>query len=70
MSILIDKVIDFSRKNYADFREITKDMKTAAMVNARGNAGMIYTGYLVEVLDRIKHLEKVEASHLAFAMSK
>jgi uncharacterized protein len=57
-------------KSYSTFRELTQDIKTAAMINARGNAGMIYTGYVVEVLDRIKHLETIDAFHLALAMKK
>ncbi|MFH1462348.1 MAG: DegV family protein [bacterium] len=59
-----------SLKNYADFRELTQDIKDAALINARGNAGMIYTGYLMEVLDRIKHLETVNAFHLALALRR
>lgn len=59
-----------SKKDYTSFRELAQDMQTAVMVNARGNAGMIYTGYLVEVLDRIKHLPTVDASHLALAMER
>ena len=59
-----------SQKDYPNFRELTKDIKEAAMVNARGNAGMIYTGYLIEVLDRIKHLETIDAFHLALAMRR
>lgn len=57
-------------KSYSTFRELTQDIKTAAMINARGNAGMIYTGYVIEVLDRIKHLETIDAFHLALAMKK
>ena len=59
-----------SRKEYSDFRELAEDMKDAAMVNARGNAGMIVTGYFVELLDRIKHLETIDAFHLALAMQR
>ncbi|MFH1582186.1 MAG: glycerol-3-phosphate acyltransferase [bacterium] len=59
-----------SRREYTDFREMTEDIKDAAMVNARGNAGMIITGYFVEVLDRIKHLETIDAFHLALAMQR
>lgn len=58
------------RKNYPDLRELVKDIKEAAMINARGNAGMIFTGYFIEVLDRIKHLETIDALHLAMAMKK
>jgi len=57
-----------AQKDYPNFRELTKDIKESAMVNARGNAGMIYTGYLIEILDRIKHLELLDAFHLALAM--
>jgi len=59
-----------SPKNYSTFRELTQDIKEAAMINARGNAGMIYTGYVIEVLDRIKHLETIDAFHLALAMKR
>lgn len=59
-----------SQKDYSSFRELTQDIKEAAMINARGNAGMIYTGYVIEVLDRIKHLETIDAFHLALAMKK
>ncbi len=59
-----------SPKNYSTLRELTEDIKQAAMINARGNAGMIYTGYIVEVLDRIKHLETIDAFHLSLAMKR
>lgn len=59
-----------SQKNYGDFRELAKDMNEAAMINARGNVGMISTGYFVELLERIKHLESLDAFHLAFAMQR
>jgi len=59
-----------SLKNYSTIRELTQDIKEAAMMNARGNAGMIYTGYIIEFLDRIKHLDFIDAFHLAFAMKK
>jgi acyl-phosphate glycerol 3-phosphate acyltransferase len=59
-----------SPKDYLTLRELTKDIKEAAMINARGNAGMIYTGYIIEVLDRIKHLKTVDAFHLSLAMKR
>jgi len=59
-----------SAKNYLTFRELSQDIKEAAMINARGNAGMIYTGYIVEFLDRIKHLKTIDAFHLALAMKR
>jgi uncharacterized protein len=59
-----------SRKKYQRIRELAEDIKQAAMINARGNAGMIFTAYLIELLDRVKHLETINASHLAFAMAR
>ena len=59
-----------SSKNYSTLRELTQDIKEAAMINARGNAGMIFTGYVIEVLDRIKHLKTIDAFHLALAMER
>jgi hypothetical protein len=59
-----------SSKNYSDLRDLTEDIKDAAMINARGNAGMICTGYFIEVLDRIKHLDTINAFHLALAMQR
>lgn len=59
-----------SAKNYSTLRELTQDIKEAAMINARGNAGMIFTGYVIEVLDRIKHLKTIDAFHLALAMKR
>lgn len=57
-------------KNYSNLRELTEDIKDAAMINARGNAGMICTGYFIEVLDRIKHLESINAFHLSLALKR
>jgi hypothetical protein len=57
-----------SRKKYITIRQLAEDIKEAAMINARGNAGMIFTGYLIEVLDRIKHLDSINALQLSFAM--
>lgn len=59
-----------SQKRYLAFRELTDDIKEAAMINARGNAGMILTGYLIEFLDNIKHLDTINAFHLASAMQR
>jgi len=59
-----------SRKSHEKIRELAEDIKTAAMINARGNAGMICTGYFIEVLDRIKHLESIDAFHLSLAMKR
>jgi hypothetical protein len=59
-----------SRKKYSTIRELTEDIKEAAMINARGNAGMIFTGYLIELLNRIKHLKTINAFHFAYAMKK
>lgn len=57
-----------ANKQYSSLEDLAKDIKSAAMVNARGNAGLIFTGYFAEVLDRIKHLEFIDAFHLAFAL--
>jgi len=59
-----------SQRDYPTMRELAEDIKEAAMVNARGNAGMIYTAYLIEVLDRVKHLETINAFHLGLAMER
>lgn len=59
-----------SQKDYPSFRELTEDIKEAAMINARGNAGMILTAYIIEVLDRIKHLQTIDAFHLALALDR
>ena len=59
-----------SRKQYSNFRELAEDIKQASMVNARGNAGMICTGYFFEVVDRIKHLDSVDAFHFALALRR
>ena len=59
-----------SSKEYSNLRELTKDIRESCLINARGNAGMIYTGYIVELLERIKHLETIDAFHLALAMKR
>jgi len=59
-----------SRKEYYNFQELAKDIKEAAMMNARGNAGMIFTGYLIRVLDHIRHSRFVNSYQLAVAMKK
>ena len=59
-----------SQKNYSTLRELTKDIKEAVMTNARGNAGMIYAGYLIKLLDTVKHLDSIDASHLSLAMKR
>lgn len=64
----IEGVIGY--KKYASIRELAKDIKEGAMANARGNAGMIYTGFLIKFLDKIKHLDFVEATDFARALQK
>jgi len=59
-----------SRRDYSSFQELTKDIGDAAMINARGNAGMIYTGYLIKILDEVKNLESINAFHLSLAMKR
>jgi len=59
-----------SRKEYKSFLELTQDIKDASMINARGNAGMIFTGYIIRFLDQIKSLERVGGLNLELAMRK
>jgi len=59
-----------SQKEYNSIFELTKDIKEGAMINARGNAGMIYTGYLIRFLDQIRNLKSVNDIHLSYAMRK
>ena len=59
-----------SQKEYKSFQELTKDIKEAALTNARGNAGMIFTGYLIRILDEIKNFDSVDSLKLARAMRK
>jgi len=59
-----------SQKEYKSFLELTQDIKEASMVNARGNAGMIFTGYLIRFLEQIKSLDKVDGIKLSMAMRK
>lgn len=59
-----------SQKEYVSISELTQDIKDGAMINARGNAGMIFTGYLMRFLEQIKNLEKVDALKLSIAMRK
>lgn len=42
-----------NKKEYQSFLELSQDIKDASMINARGNAGMIFTGYLISFLDQI-----------------
>jgi len=58
------------RKEYDSMKDLVKDIKEAAMINARGNAGMIYTGYLIKFLDEIKNLELIDAFRFSRAMKK
>ena len=57
-------------KKYNSFSELAKDIKEGAMINARGNAGMIYTGYLMGFLNKIKDLKAIGGSNLSSAMKK
>lgn len=58
------------QKEYHSIFELSQDIKEATMINARGNTGMIYTGYLIRFLDQIKNLEKINSRNLALAMKK
>lgn len=59
-----------SQKRYNSFSELAKDIREGAMVNARGNAGMIYTGYLIGLLNKIKDLKTIDGVSLSSAMKK
>jgi len=59
-----------SQKEYNSFLELAKDIKEGAMINARGNAGMIYTGYLIGFLNKIHDLKTINGSILSSAMKK
>lgn len=59
-----------NQRKYNSISELAKDIKEGAMINARGNAGMIYTGYLIRVLDEIKSLRTIDGPKLSKAMRK
>jgi len=59
-----------NQREYGSILELTRDIKEGAMVNARGNAGMIFTGYLIRFLEQIKSLDKVDSIKLSIAMRK
>jgi len=59
-----------NQREYGSILELTRDIKEGAMVNARGNAGMIFTGYLIKFLEQIKSLDKVDGIKLSMAMRK
>ena len=59
-----------SYKDYISLAELSIDIKEGALMNARGNAGMIFTGYLAKLLDNIKHLKKIDAQKLGHALER
>lgn len=59
-----------SQREYSSILELTRDIKEGAMINARGNAGMILTGYLIRVLDQIRNLESINSLQFGLAMRK
>jgi len=59
-----------NQREYGSILELTRDIKEGAMVNARGNAGMIFTGYLIRFLEQIKSLDKIDGIKLSIAMRK
>lgn len=59
-----------SQKEYKSIFELSKDIKEGAIVNARGNAGMIFTGYMIKFLDEIKNFKAIGGIVLAGAMVK
>jgi DegV family protein with EDD domain len=58
------------QKDYRSFSELSRDIREAAMTNARGNAGMILTGYLIRFLDQVKSSKQVDGLKLGLAMKK
>jgi len=58
------------QRKYFSFNDLAKDIREGAMINARGNAGMIYTGYLIGFLNKIKDLKTIDAINFALAMKK
>ena len=59
-----------NQKEYNSILELAQDIREAAMINARGNAGMIFTGYLIRFLEQIKNLDKIDGIKLSIAMRK
>jgi hypothetical protein len=59
-----------SQRKYEFISQLAKDIKEGAMINARGNAGMIYTGYLIGLLDEVKGLNSIDAVKFSVAMKK
>ncbi|MBU0476903.1 glycerol-3-phosphate acyltransferase, partial [Patescibacteria group bacterium] len=58
------------QKEHESIADLVKSIKEGAMNNARGNVGMIFSGYLMRVLDQIKGLKLVDAKALSLAMRK
>jgi DegV family protein with EDD domain len=59
-----------SQREYSSILELAQDIREASMINARGNAGMIFTGYLFKMLEAVKNLQKVDGLRLSIAMLK
>jgi|GEM_PF-61459 len=59
-----------SQKDYQSILELSEDIKEGAIANARGNAGMIFTGYLIKFLDEIKNFDVISGRILVRAMVK
>lgn len=59
-----------SQKEYKSIFELSQDIKEGILMNARGNAGMIFAGYLIRFLDEIKNFEIIEGRLLTKAMTK
>ncbi len=59
-----------AQKDYGSFSDLAKDIREGAMINARGNAGMIYTGYLIGFLNKIKDLKVINGENFSSAMKK
>lgn len=59
-----------SQREHNKIFDLSQDIKEGAIINARGNAGMIFTGYLLKFLDEIKNFDAIGGRTLAKAMVK
>ncbi|HEB13443.1 MAG TPA: DAK2 domain-containing protein, partial [candidate division CPR3 bacterium] len=58
-----------AKKEYKTFRSLAKDVRLAAVRSARGNAGMIYVGFLLGLFERLeKEKTKIDADTFAEAL--
>jgi len=58
-----------SKKEYKTFKSLAKDVRLTAIKSARGNAGMIYVGFLLGFFERIqKETKGIDAQTFAKAL--